>query len=1236
FTYISPSVKRLRGYEVHEALIQPLDTVLTPDSLQLAASAFREALGKEFSSDADPSRSRALELEVTRKNGSTAWTETTITFLRDASGSPVEMLGVSRDITARREAEKALRQSERRHRLLAENSTDVIWTANLDLHFTYISPAIARLRGYSAEETMAQSPWHILTRQSAEIARQALRESMALQDDPDRTHGGSRTLELELQCRDGSTVWTETTFTFLRDDIGDAVEILGVTRNITERKQAEDARQRRLAYERLLSRLAAMAVNIDTLHAFIEKSLAAMGEVLAASHAFILQHHQESPNEEKPAITVFTWRAPNALAYAQNLPAFVIQDALCRARALRDGESLRVSDLEALPDTKLRDSLRAQHVHSLWATPLYVRGEFFGILGFDDCERQREWPEEDTGLMIAMSRVISNAVERKQAEEALRASEARYRSLIEQSSDAIYLLSDDRFELVNPRFEALFGFTAEEVTAPDFDFMSLVAPQCRELVAERGRRIAAGEDVSAHYEFTALTRSGDEIEVEVSVSYIGYRDIVATQGILRDISARKRAEKAQQQQLQRIQRQQAAVVALSLHPAFINGNITAASQFLTETVAATLGPARAVSVWLLSEDGAQLHCHDLYSCSGGLHRSGQIVTVADYPNYFLALRQGRVIDAQNARTDTRTCEFADSYFRTVGTSSVLDATLRLAGEIAGVISVEHEGELREWHPDEITFAGAVADQLVQALVNARRMQAEKQLRESEARFRALAENIPGAVYLMGPDGVMLYLNQAVEIVTGYPRTDFLGHALDLAEFTHPDDVGAKSSAIRDALAARRPFHLLYRLRHADGSWRWVEEWGGGIYDGDDLVFIEGFLADITDRRTLETQLRRQEQLAAIGQLAAGIAHDFRNLLTTIILYAHLGQRQHETPPAVIRYLSIIAGEANKATDLVEQILDFSRRTELDRQPLDLVGFLGSIITVLQRTLPENIHIAFDVGPGSHVIEGDAGRLQQALTNLALNARDAMPQGGNLRISLVRIPARPGIAPPLPAMAEVLAPPAWICLTVADTGEGMSPEVQARLFQPFFTTKEEGKGTGLGLAQVYGIIQLHAGYIDVSTAENQGATFRIYLPAAAGLTESAIAGAPSIPMGRGETLLLVEDNSHLREASQTMLSDLGYRVLSAANGREALTVVQDEHAIDLLITDLVMPEIGGKTLLRTLREQYPSLKALVMTGHTTVENVETLRAAGFLEVIRKPFDVDTLAGAVRRALDERIA
>ncbi len=396
--------------------------------------------------------------------------------------------------------------------------------------------------------------------------------------------------------------------------------------------------------------------------------------------------------------------------------------------------------------------------------------------------------------------------------------------------------------------------------------------------------------------------------------------------------------------------------------------------------------------------------------------------------------------------------------------------------------------------------------------------------------------------------------------------------------------------------------------------------------------------DITERKKMEEQLRRQEQLAAIGQLAAGIAHDFRNLLSTVILYAQLSMRERDLPPSVAQKLQTIVDESYKATDLVQQILDFSSRAMIKTEPINLTALTADVLNVLSRTLPETIHLTLDVAgtaAGAYIAKVDPGRIQQALTNLALNARDAMPEGGALRFALSRTEKRPGKIP-----ESDQASTEWLCLAVSDTGSGMTEEVQKHLFEPFFTTKEVGRGTGLGLAQVYGIVRQHDGYIDVTSAPGEGTTFTLCFPAYQEqiAPRESEAQAP-IPVGQGETILLVEDEPRLRNAERAMLEALGYRVVTAKNGRDALVQCQtagrlEEHCprIDLVITDLVMPELGGEELLRELQKVRPTLPVLAVTGYALQKkDLDQMKEIGFVDVLAKLFDMEQLARVVKRVI-----
>jgi two-component system cell cycle sensor histidine kinase/response regulator CckA len=368
----------------------------------------------------------------------------------------------------------------------------------------------------------------------------------------------------------------------------------------------------------------------------------------------------------------------------------------------------------------------------------------------------------------------------------------------------------------------------------------------------------------------------------------------------------------------------------------------------------------------------------------------------------------------------------------------------------------------------------------------------------------------------------------------------------------------------------------------------------------------------------------------VGQLAAGIAHDFNNILATIVLYTQMSLRANETSPQVRQRLEIIARQTDRATDLVQQILDFSRRAMLKRRVLALDSFMKEVVKLLERTLPESIHISLAVEAGEYPINADLTRIQQAIVNLALNARDAMPNGGELRIALSRTQGQEIQCVDCGPMTGG----DWIQVTVTDTGTGIPPDVLPHIFEPFFTTRTP-LGHGLGLAQVHGIVKQHEGHLDVQTQVGHGTTFRLYWPALSAGQPLALPEAPlEMAQGRGETILVVEDDDTMRAALIDVLDALDYQVLAAANGMEAL-VVYEQYAdeVSLILSDWVMPSIGGLELVRELAARHAAPKVLMLTGHPLAEEAETSVPVNVVGWILKPPSIEQLAEAVSRALTE---
>jgi PAS domain S-box-containing protein len=401
--------------------------------------------------------------------------------------------------------------------------------------------------------------------------------------------------------------------------------------------------------------------------------------------------------------------------------------------------------------------------------------------------------------------------------------------------------------------------------------------------------------------------------------------------------------------------------------------------------------------------------------------------------------------------------------------------------------------------------------------------------------------------------------------------------------------------------------------------------------------IDGMIAyamDITERRRAEAALAARERLAAVGQLAAGVAHDFNNILTVVVGVAERLSSDDTLAAPLREKLALIARQGHRGSDLIRQVLDFSRRSTVpDPRYMDLEPLLKDVAKFLEGAIREDIVLTtVVVAGGPYGVRADATQLQQVLLNLVVNSRDAMPAGGRIEIELGRLTVPAGGASPVADMPAG----SWVVLSVSDTGSGMPPEVLQHAFEPFFTTKEQGKGAGLGLAQVYGLVKQHGGFIDVRSVVGRGTTVSIYLPAASG-TEAAEADvARAVEWGAGETVLVVEDEAAVRGVVSWQLEGMGYRVLVASSGEEAMDLFR-QHGDDIAVVllDLVMPGMGGAAFYRTLRRDNPTLPLIVLSGYP----IEAGTALGLgqddpVSWLRKPAPVDELAHAVRSALDGR--
>jgi signal transduction histidine kinase len=512
-----------------------------------------------------------------------------------------------------------------------------------------------------------------------------------------------------------------------------------------------------------------------------------------------------------------------------------------------------------------------------------------------------------------------------------------------------------------------------------------------------------------------------------------------------------------------------------------------------------------------------------------------------------------------------------------------------------------------------------------ARVKAEKAQTERALRQTEARQEAILQSLP-IVFTsraVEPPFAPRFVSETIEQMTGFPAERFLADPGFGLSRLHPDDLEVLHRALAGAVATGR-YACEFRWLCADDQYRVFQDQGvlAPSLDGAPRE-IFGVLLDATDRRTLQEQLTQARKMEAVGQLTGGVAHDFNNLLTVVLGNVDMLARKAEDEARRARRVDAIRQAAERGRDLTRQLLAFSRRQHLSPVTLDVNNLIRDFAPLLQQAVGEAVTVDFVLATGELCTHVDPTQLETALLNLAVNARDAMPEGGVLAIRTVREARQAG------------EDNDWVAISVEDTGVGMAPEVRERVFEPFFTTKEVGKGSGLGLSQVYGFVRQSEGEVRLDSSVGAGSTFRLRLPLSEQAAQPIRAeAAQQEVVGGSEKVLLVEDDSTVLCLTLDLLTGLGYQVTCATNAAEALEVLKSPAPIDLLFTDVVMPGgVSGLSLARAARELRPDLAILLSSGFVG-EGAATADVE--FPLLDKPYETTALAAKLRKLLDNRVS
>ena len=512
-----------------------------------------------------------------------------------------------------------------------------------------------------------------------------------------------------------------------------------------------------------------------------------------------------------------------------------------------------------------------------------------------------------------------------------------------------------------------------------------------------------------------------------------------------------------------------------------------------------------------------------------------------------------------------------------------------------------------------------------------RMRAEQAQAEAESKYQMIVERVAAISYIaeLGMGGRWNYVSPQIETILGYTQEEWLADSKNWTRFVHPDDHAAVQDA-EEACVKGLAFQAEYRVTRKDGRVIWVSDSAVVVQGAEGYPVMEGIIVDITERKQLEGQLQQSRRMEAVGRLAGGIAHDFNNLLTIIKGYTELAVQRKDVPAPVRADIEHIEDASERAAGLVRQLLAFSRKQAWQPKNLDLNGIVLGLEKLLRRLIGEDIEMKTVVSAGLGTIKADPAQVEQVLMNLVVNARDAMPKGGKMIVETSNVDLDKTYA----SEHVSVKPGSYVMLAVSDSGTGMNPETIAHIFEPFFTTKGGTKGTGLGLATVYGIVKQSGGYIWVYSEPGKGSTFKVYFPRVDERADKDSRTTREAGAKRGsETILLVEDDDAVRELAEVILVAQGYKVICANGPKRAEEIAAERlREIDLVLTDVIMPTMSGRELVRKLSARNSKMRVLYMSGYT--DNV--IAQGGVLEeglaFLQKPFTPRALAQKVREVLD----